>query len=410
MELLNDTQLLELLNDIESDTSERKRSFKGDTADAARQAICAFANDLPGHNKPGILFVGANDDGTPSGEPITDELLRNLADMKTDGRILPLPVMFVEKRVLKGEPMAVVTVMPSDMPPVKYNGRIWIRTGPRRAIASEQDERILNERRRHKNLPYDLYPIASATIADLSRALFEDEYLPAAFAPEILAANNRTYEERLASCRMIVSPTDTTPTLHGLLAVGKNPQEHIPGAYIQFLRLDGTQLVDEVIDEAVIGGSIVNMMMRVDDKIVGHNRRAFDITSGPTHKITETYPVAAIQQIVYNAVMHRSYERTNAPVRFYWYDDRIEVINPGGLYGDVTPKNFGQPGITDYRNPNFAATMKTFGIVQRFGRGILIARDEMKRNGNPEPEFFTDHGIVSCILRAKPNGEVTPAT
>ena len=409
MELLSDSQLLEFLNDIESDTSERKRSFKGDTPDTARQAICAFANDLPGHNKPGVLFIGVNDDGTPSGEPITDELLRNLADIKTDGKILPLPVMFVEKRTLKGSDMAVVTVFPSDMPPVKYNGRIWIRTGPRRAIASEQDERILNERRRHKNLPYDLYPVPTATIADLSRALFEDEYLPAAFAPDILAANNRTYEERLASCRMIVSPDDTTPTVHGLLAIGKNPQEHLYGAYIQFLRLDGVRLVDEVIDEAMICGSVVNMMTRVDHVLAAHNQRAFDITSGPTHKITETYPIAAIQQIVYNAVMHRSYERTNAPVRVYWYNDRIEIISPGGLYGDVTPENFGRPGITDYRNPNLAVTMKTFGIVQRFGRGLNIARDEMKRNGNPEPEFTVDHGIVSCILKAKPNGGNTSA-
>ena len=101
MKPFTDSQLLELLNDIESETSERKRTFKGDTPDTARQAICAFANDLPGHNKPGVLFIGADDDGTPWREPITDELLRNLADMKTDGRILPLPVMFVEKNLTK---------------------------------------------------------------------------------------------------------------------------------------------------------------------------------------------------------------------------------------------------------------------------------------------------------------------
>jgi len=303
MELLSDSQLLELLNDIESDTSERKRSFKGDTPDTTRQAICAFANDLP----------------------------------------------------------------------------------------------------------YDLYPVTSATIADLSQVLFEVEYLPRAFAPDILAENNRSYAERLASCGMILSPDDTTPTIHGLLAIGKEPQKHIPGAYIQFLRLDGIRLADEVIDEATIGGSILKMMERLDNKLIGHNRRAFDITSGPTHKITETYPISAIQQIVYNAVMHRSYERTNAPVHVYWYDDRIEIISPGGLYGNVTFEKLGKPGVVDYRNPNLAATMKVFDIVQRFGRGITIARDAMERNGNPEPEFHADQSLVTCILKAKPNGGNTSA-
>ena len=95
---------------------------------------------------PGVLFIGARDNGEPSGCDITDQLLLALADMKTDGNILPLPVLTVEKRCLKGAEMAVVTVMPSDVPPpLKYEGRIWIRTGPRRSIANAQEERILTE-------------------------------------------------------------------------------------------------------------------------------------------------------------------------------------------------------------------------------------------------------------------------
>ncbi|MCL2098822.1 MAG: putative DNA binding domain-containing protein [Oscillospiraceae bacterium] len=402
MHPLTDIQLLELLNDTESDISERKRSFKGDTADTARQAVCAFANDLPAHNRPGVLFIGANDDGSPSGETITDELLRNLADIKTDGRILPLPVMFVEKRRLKGAEMAVVTVLPSDMPPVKYNGRIWIRIGPRRATAGEQDERILNEKRRYKNLPYDLYPVHTAGITDLSRAVFEDEYMLKAFAPDVLEENNRSYEERLASCKMIVSPDDITPTIHGLLAVGKNPQWYLPGAYIQFLRLGGCNLDDEVTDEEKITGSVPKMILHAKVKLSAHNRRAVQVPAGK-HKITEDYPLLAIEQILYNAIMHRSYEKTNAPIRIYWYDDRVEIISPGGLYGDVTEENFGRPGFTDYRNPNLAATMKIFEFVQTFGRGLTIARNEMIRNNNPEPEFIIDQSIVRCIMRAKPH-------
>ena len=179
-----DDELLTMLHDLESDHVERKESFAGETPKKAREVVCAFANDLPNHNKPGVLFVGATDDGRPSGLQITDRLLLTLADMKTDGNIMPFPVMTVEKRILDGTEMAVVTVLPSDSTPVKYDGRIWIRTGPRRALANEQEERILIEKRQSKNIPFDLRPVYGATINDLSRVFFEDEYLPMAFAKE----------------------------------------------------------------------------------------------------------------------------------------------------------------------------------------------------------------------------------
>ena len=399
MERISDAELLHLLDDIESDCVERKQSFGGDTPDKSRQAICAFANDLPGRNKPGVLFIGAFDDGTPSNEIITDQLLQTLSDIKTDGNILPLPVLTVEKRTLKGSDMAVITTMPSDMPPVKYKGRIWIRTGPRRAIANEQEERILTEKRRHKNLPYDLYPVPLAAVSDLSRTLFENEYLPLAVAPDVLEANNRTYEEQLASCKMIVSVEDATPTVLGLLTVGKKPRDFISGAYIQFLRIDGTLLTDPIIDAEETDGSIVEMLRRTEEKLKSHNRTAVDVTSAATHKVYSTYPMAAVQQVLYNAVLHRSYERTNAPVRIHWFNDRIEVISPGGPYGNVTPENFGHPGITDYRNPNLASVMKAFGFVQVFGRGLSIARNELERNGNPPLETDANQSVVSCVIK-----------
>ena len=93
MQRFTDDELLALLSDTESDRAERKETFKGDVPKKARQAVCAFANDLPGHNKPGVLFIGATDAGEPSHFDITDQLLLSLADMKTDGNILPLPVL-----------------------------------------------------------------------------------------------------------------------------------------------------------------------------------------------------------------------------------------------------------------------------------------------------------------------------
>ena len=60
----SDEELETLLDDIESDLAERKESWKGDAPDTGRQAVCAFANDLPDHRNPGVLFVGAKNDGS----------------------------------------------------------------------------------------------------------------------------------------------------------------------------------------------------------------------------------------------------------------------------------------------------------------------------------------------------------
>lgn len=166
-----DAQLEALLTDIELDLAERKESWKGDAPETGQQAVCAFANDLPGHRRPGVLFVGARNDGVTSRLAITDELLRTLSDIRTDGNTLPPSFITVEKRTIGGAEMAVVIVRLSDAPPVRYKGRVWIRTGPRRAVATAQEERILNEKRRYRDIPFDVQPLQSCPLMDLSRVL-----------------------------------------------------------------------------------------------------------------------------------------------------------------------------------------------------------------------------------------------
>ena len=126
-----------------------------------------------------------------------------------------------------------------------------------------------------------------------------------------------------------------------------------------------------------------------------------DITSGDLERRTAPYPKVALQQLIRNAVMHRTYENTNTPVRVCWFNDRIEIVNPGGPYGSVTAANFGQPGITDYRNPNIAEAMKVLGFVQRFGVGIQTARAELAKNGNPPPVFQVEPTIILATVRRR---------
>ncbi len=402
MQPLPDEELLVLLEDLESDRVERKRNWSGSAPDKVREAVCAFANDLPGHNLPGVVFVGAEDDGSPAGLILTDQLLLTLADVKSDGRIVPQPSMTVERRRLKGADLAVICVWPADSPPVRCNGRIWIRTGPRRDLASAQDERILGEKRRHHDQPFDIRPCRAATMADLSRTLFVDEYLPGAFAADVLAANERSLEQRLAACRMVVAVDEPVPTVLGIVTLARQPTAFVPCAYIQFLRIQGTSLADPVVDEALIDAPLAMAMRRLDDKLASHNRVSVDFTSANLEQRRYLYPPAALAQIARNAVMHRSYEATHAPVRVYWYDDRIDFINPGGPYGSVTAQNFGLPGYADYRNPHIAEAMRVLGLVQRFGAGIATAQAALRGNGNPPLKFVVEPNAVFATLLPAP--------
>jgi ATP-dependent DNA helicase RecG len=399
MKSYTDQELEQLLTDVESDWVERKESFKGDAPNTVREAVCAFANDLPNYQRPGVIFIGAKDNGAPSGVAITDELLRQLADIKTDGNVLPLPTLTVSKQTLNGAEIATLIVQPADSPPVRYRGRIFIRIGPRRGIASAQDERILNEKRRFRDRPFDVQPILSSTVEDLDQRLFETEYLPAAFAPDILEANDRSYEQRLAATKMVLTSAQPIPTVLGVLVIAKKTRDFLPGAYIQFLRIAGDSLGAPIIDEYLIDGTIEKVIRRIDEKMISHNRTAVDFVGVLKEQRTHLYPMAALQQLVRNALLHRTYESTNTPVRVYWFDDRIEITNPGGAYGVVTQANFGESGVTDYRNPNLAEALRVLGFVQRFGAGIPIARRALATNGNPPPEFRVEPTYITATVR-----------
>lgn len=394
MKPFSDLELEAMLSNLESDRVERKESFKGDARQTVREAVCAFANDLAGHGAPGVVLIGVRDNGAPMGLQITDELLRQLADIKTDGNIVPPPALLVEKRQSGGLEIAVVTVWPCDTPPVRFKGRIHVRWGPRRGLASAQDERILNERRQHQDRPFDVRPLSDATLNDIDRLRFEQEYLPSAVAQDVLASNDRSYPQRLAATKMIVSEASAIPTVLGLLVLGKSTADWVPGAYTQFLRVSGNDLTAPIMDEDVIHGTVSDQIRRLEEKLEAHNLHRVQFADVDMESGSKVYPIDALRQLVRNAFMHRSFEATNAPTRVYWFDDRIEIHNPGGPFGSVTAENFGRPGVTDYRNPNLAEALRALGFVQRFGAGIAIARKAL----GGRLRYDVQPGFVAAII------------
>jgi ATP-dependent DNA helicase RecG len=393
--MLNEAQLMELLSDLESDRVERTTSVS-DT-DKFCQAICAFANDLPNHRAPGYLLVGVKDNGSPSGLNITDQLLKDLGAIRSNGNVLFPPVMSVVKFNLQGGEVAVVEVQPSDMPPVRYKGRVYIRIGPRKAIANEQEERILSERRTAAVRTFDARPCIESKLEDLALGQF-DAYRREAIDAETIASNHRDIEQQLASLRMH-DLERACPTFAGILLFGKNPRFFLPGAYIQYLKLPGTDLTDIPEDQAEISGDLSSVLREMELRIKTLVHTFMRAVSALEERLLPDYPEWALRELLMNTVMHRNYE-SNTPVRFYVFSDHIEIQSPGGLYGEATSSNF--PTRNSYRNPVIAEAMKSLGFVNRFGYGVQRAQALLSENGNPPAEFlFDEHAVLVKIYRRK---------
>ncbi|MCC6637325.1 MAG: transcriptional regulator, partial [Ignavibacteriaceae bacterium] len=99
----------------------------------------------------------------------------------------------------------------------------------------------------------------------------------------------------------------------------------------------------------------------------------------------ENYPYRALRELVLNAIMHRNYE-SNSPVYINEFDDRIEISNPGGLFGEVSPENF--PDASSYRNPVISEVMRVLGYVNKYNFGIRFANQLLEKNGNGHAEFM----------------------
>jgi ATP-dependent DNA helicase RecG len=173
----------------------------------------------------------------------------------------------------------------------------------------------------------------------------------------------------------------------------------LPGAYVQFVRYPGTEIGDTVQDQKEIVGPLAEMFRRLDEVITANIVQPADL-SGPMQQTSPSYPRVALQELVRNAVIHRNYEATASPVMLTWYADRVEITSPGGPYGAVTAETFGQPGLTDARNPALASAAKAMGFVQRFGSGIPRAMAALRANGNRPAEFRTEPNFVNVRLWA----------
>jgi ATP-dependent DNA helicase RecG len=219
-----------------------------------------------------------------------------------------------------------------------------------------------------------------------------------AVAREILAENDRSVETQLASLRFFdLQPN--CPTNAGVLLFAKDPLVFCDGAYVQYVRYDGDSQAADVLKERRFDGDFLTLLRELDqwtEEIAGAKPVAVSATA---EQIVFDYPPKAVHELLMNAVIHRNYEESTTPIMISHYTDRVEILNPGGLFGELTPDQF--PRGTAYRNPILAEAAKTLGFVNRFGRGIGLTQDLLRRNGSPEAEFDLQPSFFLVVVKRR---------
>ena len=190
------------------------------------------------------------------------------------------------------------------------------------------------------------------------------------------------------------------PTLAAEFLFGLYPQAYFPQLGIIAVSVPGTEVGDtdidgsRFIDNQRIEGTIPDM---VDEALqfVRKNTRKKTIVDPDTGKRKDKtdYPINSVREALLNALVHRDYSihTEGMPVQLSIFADRLEITNPGGLYGRLTLDTLGkiQP---DTRNPVLATALEVLDVTENRYSGIPTIRRELKEHGLPAPEFRNERG------------------
>ncbi len=205
-------------------------------------------------------------------------------------------------------------------------------------------------------------------------------------------------------------------TLSSVMVFSPYPQAFFPQLCIIATVIPGTEMGaigtqgERFTDNQRIEGNIPEMLDGAM-QFVGRNMHSRTIINPQTGKREDQtdYPAVAVREAILNALVHRDYSihTEGMPIQVILFDDRLEVRNPGGLYGRISIDQLGkvQP---DTRNPIIASELEALKVTENRYSGIPTIRREMQEAGLPQPEFLDDRGSFIVRLYKKqdsPNAE-----
>ena len=402
-------ELLEIITNGENSGVEFKRDDV--RPEQLAKEIVALVNFQGGR-----ILLGVEDNGAISGlqRPDTEEWVMNVAADKVHPLVLPF---YEEVDTGEAGRVAVLAFPQGNSKPYvrRHNGaeEVFIRVGSTSRPATREQQMRLYEI--GGMLHTEALPVSRTSSADLDRVRIENYLKDIIRDPELPDDSPQTWEDRLANLGFLIEPGGLC-TVAGMVLFGKQPRRHLRQAGLRVFAFSGKTKtyqarLDLIMDAPLAARFDVRDGGRpvIDDGLTEKFLQAIEpfiteesnrITSGLRRDKSRLYPIEAIREIVINALVHRDWTRS-VDIEVGLYEDRLEVISPGGLHNSMTVEKM-IAGRRYARNNILMEIMRDYGYVDHRGMGIRSkVLPLLKAHKHPEPSFEANEDHLKTTLYRK---------
>lgn len=235
------------------------------------------------------------------------------------------------------------------------------------------DQELLAELRRStEGVAFDELPMPELSVADLDLAVLK----------ELFHDQRDLGERELLTLRLLTNEQGRrVPTKGAVLLVGRDRARHFPDAWVQCGRFIGRDKAD-IFDHVELHDPLPQAVESILLFLKKHAMRGADF-SAIRRRDRWSIPLGILREVVINALVHADYSQKGGPIRVAFFDDRIEVENPGILLPGLTLDDIRQ-GLSKIRNHVIARVFRELNLIEQWGSGIPRMFREAEELGLPE--------------------------
>lgn len=352
----------------------KQLEFKRDSSSPRNllKTLVAFANSAGGK-----LVIGVDDTRQVLGvaDPLAEE--ERLCSLIADG-IAPRLIPNVELLSVGEATLLVVEVYPSSSRPHHLKA-LGEEHGTYQRLGSSNRQAgldwIAQAHRSAAGQVFDEQPMAELSAQDLDLAALA----------RWLGPGHPLAEQTLQTLKLLRPEQGRlVPTQGAVLLFGKARALHFPDAWVQCGRFRGHSKV-EIFDQQDIHTHLPDAVTEIELFLKKHAFKSARFGAMQREDVW-SIPLAILREAIVNALVHTDYAQRGTPIRIAFFDDRIDIENPGHLLPGMTVQDM-LDGISRIRNPVIARVFRELHLAEQWGSGVRRIFAMAQEQGLPAPSL-----------------------